>query len=419
MQFNEVTPDNLKNFIGKEITLNAYVQKIQKASGLSFVSLRYARYIFQAVYIPELCRDSLSQLCEGAYVEAFATVTEEKRSEYGFELTLKSFRVLSRPTEDYPISVSQPTLSCTLEEKLINRAVSVKHPNERAVLAIKSAISFAYSEFMQRRGFIGVNSPKVVPSLSDSEYIRVKYFDKEATLSKTPVPYMIIAAGGLDMVYEVGAGYSSKHGNSIRHLNEFTRLDFELAYASAEDAQSILSDVIAYITNYVLQNCKYELEALNIALSAITKIPSITHNSAMELLKKPETQQDLDPTDERKLCEFAKDEYNSDYIFITQIPSSNRPFYEKDMSGFSLLSSGIEIASGGERISDYDEQANRLAKSGLNPKDYEWFLSAHKNALPPISGAGIGLERLVMSLLKLKNIRDAAYITRDLHHLLP
>lgn len=414
-----ITPQSLKNAMNTDISVKGFVQKIRKASGLYFISLRFFKYTFRAVYIPDICKTPLNEMREGAYINASANVKEEKRAPYGFELTLKSFSVLSEPCEDLPLNISLPTLGCTLDETISNRAVSIKHPTEFAIMAIRGAVSFAFSEFMQKNEFIKIDTPKITQLYTDNEYINARYFGEPAALSHSPSLYKIIAVGGLDRVYETTTAFSSKNRNSIRHLNEYTRLDFELAYADRNTATEILKNAIFYIRDYVAKNCETELASLGISVDTISDIPVISHKAALAMLEKPANQPDLDPTDERKLCEYAKNQLQSDYIFVTDIPSESRPFYEKDGKGFVLLSNGIEIASGGEHISDYETQLKKLENAELSVFDYNSFLSAHKYGLPPMSGVGIGLERFVTALLKLENIRSATLFIRDLHHLIP
>ena len=419
MSTKNISPEILSGLINADITVEGFVLRIRKASGISLVSLKNGRYIYQAVYIPDLCKTSISQMCEGAYIECSVSVKEEKRAPYGFELTLKDFVVISKPLEEYPLNVSQPTLGCTLDESIRHRTVALKHPTERATMQIRSVAEFAFCEYMQQNQYIQIHTPKITSLISDKDYINLRYFDRDATLTASPALHKIMAVGGFDRVYEVGAGYSPKNKNSIRHLNEFTRLDFELAYADAKSAKETLTGIIRHITKAVTSQCAPELELLGITLATQESIPEITYDDAIILLDKDKTQLDLDPTDEKKLCEYSQTKFDSDYIYVTNLPSEKRPFYEKENGGFALLSNGIEVASGGEHISDYEEQLERLETFNYNIADYEPFLSAHKYALPPISGAGIGLERFIMALLKLDNIRKATLFPRDLHHLTP
>jgi aspartyl/asparaginyl-tRNA synthetase len=86
---------------------------------------------------------------------------------------------------------------------------------------------------------------------------------------------------------------------------------------------------------------------------------------------------------------------------------------------FDLLFRGLEITSGGQRIHDYDEQVAKMKAQGLNPDDFKYYLEAHKYGLPPHGGLGIGLERLVMKLLNMSNIRQTSMFPRDINRLLP
>ena len=86
---------------------------------------------------------------------------------------------------------------------------------------------------------------------------------------------------------------------------------------------------------------------------------------------------------------------------------------------FDLLFRGLEITSGGQRIHDYDEQLEKMKAQGLDPKDFESYLEAHKYGLPPHGGLGIGLERLLMKILNMSNIRMTSMFPRDINRLLP
>ena len=166
----------MKFQINENISISGYVYKIRKASGLSFISLKRDNIMYQTVYIPDLYKTSLSELSEGDYVSINGTVTEEKRSEHGFEITMKSFEVLSSPIEEYPFTLSQPTLSASVEDMVSYPDVAVKHLAKGAIMAIRSTMIYAYTKFMQEHSFIMINTPKITASSNDN-YISLKYFD--------------------------------------------------------------------------------------------------------------------------------------------------------------------------------------------------------------------------------------------------
>lgn len=404
----------IKSAIGKQICINCYVYKIRRASGITFVTLRYNSQLLQSVYIPEICTTPLSEICEGAFIKATATVKEEQRAPYGFELTLKSFAPLSKPQTEHPISLTEPTLGVTLDVNMKNRELTLRHPKESAIIAIKGSAEFAFVQFMEDGGYTRVNTPNICKTTSDTDYISVRYFGEDASLSKGPDVYKKICMGTFDKVYETGAGYSSRNKNSTRHLNEFTRLDFETAYTNdLADIAKIITDAINYMLNRISQTKGDELQRLGVSIPESVSIPQITFSEAMDILKKPASAYELDPTDKAKLCKYSKENYNSELLFITDLPEDERPFYAKN--ALILLYNGIAVASGSIDISDCDEFKKALAgKSG-----YDVLKSAYEYALPPHGGGVIGLERFIMQLLKLENIRQATLFPRDLHYLEP
>ena len=183
-----------------------------------------------------------------------------------------------------------------------------------------------------------------------------------------------------------------------------------------------------YIFSYLQEHYAHELEMLHADVPIVTEIPCVTLLEAKEILgnKGSKNKLDLEPEDEVALCEYAKKEFNSDFIFVTHFPSSKPPFYAMNSKEdprlaykFDLLFRGLEITSGGQRIHDYQEQVDKMIAQGLNPDDFRNYLEAHKYGLPPHGGLGIGLERFVMKLLGLSNVRQASMFPRDINRLLP
>ena len=126
------------------------------------------------------------------------------------------------------------------------------------------------------------------------------------------------------------------------------------------------------------------------------------------------------------LCRYAKETFDSEFIFVTHFPSAKRPFYAMDdpedpsaAFSFDLLFRGLEITTGGQRINDYETQLKKLEDRGMDPSLFESFLLLHKYGAPPHGGLGIGLERLTMQLLGLHNIREASGFPRDMSRLIP
>lgn len=414
-----MTPDILLSRTGNTVTLQACVYKIRRASGIVFVNIAHDKYIYQGVYIPEICENNLSEIYEGSYIELTATVKEEKRADYGVELTMKTFKVLSKPIEEYPICITQPALTCSLTDNLNNRTIALRHPKEMAVMNIVSGIKAAFSQFLNSTGFKSVTTPKI-STIKDNgtDYIKVRYFGNDCTLAISPHYYKQMALSAFTRVYEIATHFSDVNRNSTRHLNEYTCLDFEMAYNSkVDDIMKLITLLLSDCINYLMENHKNDLSILGIILSPISFIPAISFNEAMDILGKSD--EDIDPTDEAKLSLYGKENYNCELLFVTSLPSLKQPFYAREGESFVLIYNGVTIAHGSENICDYNELINAITSRKLNPEDYGAYTQTFKYGMPPHGGATIGIERFVMKLLNLENIREATLFPRDLHHITP
>lgn len=416
--------------IGENITLNACVHKIRNMGKVSFIYLRTGEYIIQAVYSDE-CKDSIEGLREGHFVSVFGTVNENPKDPIGVEIVLSGISLISAPKEEYPLKISQKKLDCSIEVNLDNRSVSLRNPYERAIFKLQEGLVHGMHEFMRANGFTEIHTPKIVAQGAEggANIFKIDYFQKPAFLNQSPQFYKQTAVAFFDRVYEIAPVYRAEKHATSRHINEYIGLDFEMGYIdSMYDVMNMEIAMLRHIMEYLKKNYEYELKLLNADVPQIKDVPTIKFKDALTLLrgKSVNTKFDLDPEDEVKLGEYAKEKFDSDFIFITHFPSSKPPFYAmdsredpRDAYKFDLLFRGLEITSGGQRIHDYDEQIAKLKRQGLDPADFASYLEAHKYGLPPHGGLGIGLERLLMKLLKLSNIRSTSMFPRDINRLLP
>lgn len=426
---SELTLDDLKKAVGGEITFCACVHKLRKMSAFAFVIVRTGRYILQAVYEDDKCKADLKGLCEGSYIELTGSVKEEPRANYGYEITLSDFKILSVPAAEYPLHVSDRVLGCTLDTNLSHRSVALRHPHERAVFKIAEGVVSGFREFMLSQNFTEIHSPKICGAAAEggANIFKLKYFGEDAVLAQSPQFYKQTCVAFFDRVFEIAPVYRAEKHNSTRHLNEYIGLDFEMGFIKdMTDVMQMETAMLKHVVDYIKKHYQNEIEMLGATLPVINDIPAVTFFEALDILGKPRTQFDLDPTDEVKLCEYAKEHYNSEFIFVTKFPGLKRPFYAMDSKddpklaeSFDLLFRGLEITTGGQRIHDYNEQVAKLARYNIVPEELESYLAIHKYGMPPHGGLGIGLERLVMKLLGLENIRQASLFPRDMHHLNP
>lgn len=421
---SEITLEDLKQAAGSEITLCACVHKLRKMSGFTFVILRTGRYILQSVL-----EGPLNGLCEGAYIRVTGTVKEEPRANYGYEITLTGFEILSKPAAEYPLHVSDRVLGCTLDTNLSHRSVALRHPHERAVFKIAEGVVTGFRDFMLSQNFTEIHSPKICAAAAEggANIFKLKYFGQDAVLAQSPQFYKQTCVAFFDRVFEIAPVYRAEKHNSARHLNEYIGLDFEMGFIKdMTDVMQMETAMLKHVMKHIEENYQNELQMLDAVIPVIKDIPAVTFFEALDILGKSRNQFDLDPTDEVKLCKYAKEKYDSDFIFVTKFPGLKRPFYAMDSpedpklaESFDLLFRGLEITTGGQRIHDYNMQVAKLARYGIAPEELDSYLQIHKYGMPPHGGLGIGLERIVMKLLGLENIKQASLFPRDMHHLDP
>jgi nondiscriminating aspartyl-tRNA synthetase len=147
---------------------------------------------------------------------------------------------------------------------------------------------------------------------------------------------------------------------------------------------------------------------------------------ARETGEDPRGEPDLAPVHERWLGDWARREYDSDFLFVVGYPMVKRPFYthpdpaRPDYSNsFDLLFRGLELVTGGQRLHRYEDYLAALAARGLDPDPFAGYLEAFKFGMPPHGGFAVGLERWVARLVGAENVRETALFPRDLHRLTP
>lgn len=426
------TPQQLVQMEGQDVNLKAPVHNIRELGGISFVVLRTGRFLLQTVWDKTVCATPLEVVSPGDAIEVTGTVRTEPRAENGVELLLKNFTVLNHPKEPSPLNLANRNLKATLGTNLEYRTAALRHPKQRAVFRISEGVVTGFREFMLANGFAEIHSPKIVGVSAEggAEVFKLDYFGQTATLSQSPQFYKQTCVAFFDRVFEIGPVYRAELHNTSRHLNEYTGLDFEMGFInSMYDVMDMEVAMLRYVMQVLQQRYAYELELLNVILPTIGNIPSIRFKDALQLLKTlggGKNKGDLTPEDEVLLYNYYREKGQGELVFVTHFPSAKRPFYVMDNPedpsetlSFDLLLRGLEITTGGQRIHEYNAQVEKFQTRGLNPEDFESYIGVHRVGLPPHGGLGIGLERLVMKICALANIRETSLFPRDITHLYP
>ena len=422
------------DYVGKVVKMNGAVHNIRDMGEFAFVILRKAEGLVQCVYEERKTDFDLKELKEESAVEVTGVVALEERAPQGFELRLTGIRVLSQPSEVMPIAINKWKMNTSLETRLSLRPVSLRNVRERAKFKVQEGIVRGFREFLSGQGFTEVHTPKIVSRGAEggANVFKLNYFNKKAELGQSPQFYKQMMVGVFDRVFEVAPVFRAEKHNTTRHLNEYIGLDFEMGYIdSFEDVMAMETGFLKYTMELLKKDYKKELDMLDIDLPSITQIPQVRFDEAKQLVSEKYNRKirnpfDLEPEEEVLIGRYFKEEYDSDFVFVTHYPSKKRPFYAMDdpaderfTLSFDLLYKGLEITTGGQRIHDYQMILEKMAKRGMDPEDIKDYLMIFKYGMPPHGGLGIGLERLTMRLLDEQNVRETSLFPRDVTRLEP
>ena len=376
----------------------------------------------------------LKELKEESAVEVTGVVVREDRAPGGFEIRLETVKILSEPDQALPIAVNKYRMHASLEARLAVRPVSLRNVRERAKFKIQEGIVRGFRDFLHSQGFTEIHTPKIVARGAEggSNVFRLDYFNKKAELGQSPQFYKQIMTGVYDRVFEVAPVFRAEKHNTTRHLNEYVGLDFEMGYIDGfEDVMAMETGFLQYTMELLKKEYKKELDMLEVTLPDVSRIPAVRFDRAKELVsekygRRIKNPYDLEPEEELLIGRYFKEEYDSDFVFVTHYPSKKRPFYAMDdpadpkfTLSFDLLFKGLEVTTGGQRIHDYREILAKMEKRNMDPEDIASYLMIFKYGMPPHGGLGIGLERLTMRLLDEQNVLETSLFPRDVTRLVP
>lgn len=418
---------------GKKIVVAGWVEDIRNIGGIAFIILRDRKGTLQVTGLKKKDPKLFEKLVGVSRESVISVIGECKKSEKarnGYEVIPDELNVLSEAETPLPLGVVDKVES-ELDTRLDNRFIDLRKPEVHAIFKIRNEVISAVHTFLINKNFIEVHTPKIIASSSEggTDVFKIKYFEKEAFLAQSPQLYkQILMATGLDRVYEIAWYFRAEEHNTRRHLNESTAVDIEMAFIkSEEDIMKILEELV-YTMWKKASECVDELNILNKKLT-IPKLPfkRISYDDAVKKLNtndcKIEWGADFGTEEEKILGDIMKKD-GDEFYFITNYPLIAKPFYtmpegDKLSRSFDLECKGVELASGSQRIHNVNLLKKRIKECGLDSKDFDAYLKAFRYGMPPHGGFGFGIERFVMELLDIYNIRECILFPRDRTRLTP
>jgi nondiscriminating aspartyl-tRNA synthetase len=421
----------LSNKIGENIKLQGWLHRVRNLGKIAFVILRDRSGLVQCVVNTK--EINIKGIKLESVVEIAGEVCKNESVEKGIEVTVKELNIISEVKDDLPIEINKEHIEANLDTILNNRVLSLRNPRVNAIFKIQAALAQGFAKYLKSQSFTEVFTPKIVAEGTEggTELFEIKYFDKKAYLAQSPQFYKQMMVGaGYERVFETGHVYRAESHDTQRHINEYVSLDLEMGFIQDErDIMKLETEMLKYIFEYIKGECSEALELLNVAIPEINgEIPSMRLPDAIQLMRekygKTDLEKDIDPEGERFICQYAKEAFGSEFIFLTHYPQSKRPMYtmpaEEGLThSFDLIFRGLEITTGGQRIHNYEQLKNSIAARGMNPESFNNYLEVFKYGMPPHGGLAIGLERLTGQLIGLSNVREATLFTRDRFRIKP
>lgn len=420
---------DLSKHLGQRVELQGWMHTLRGMGGVSFMLLRDRSGLAQVV-VNDV--SSLESCLPETVLRVRGIVHSEPRARAGVELRDAEIEVISCVRAPLPFEINKGPLKAHLDTFLDHAPIGLRHPQRQAVFRLASALRGAYESWMRAHDFTQIISPKLVGVSTEggANLFRVEYFGKSAYLAQSPQLYKQMMVGVFERVFEIGQVYRAEPHYTTRHINEYTSLDMEMGFIrDYTDVMSVLTQVLGYMFEWLREEHSADLETAGTRLPAVRAVPVLDFHEAQQLLhsryREPLREDDLSPSQERRLCEWAEGE-GSDFVFVTGYPLSKRPFYTMpdprrpgQTNSFDLLFRGVEIVTGGQRRHEYDDLVQSIWDRGYSPESFAAYLEAFRYGVPPEGGFAIGSERLLARLVGADNVRETALFPRDVNRLTP
>ncbi len=423
----DVTPETT------EAEIIGWVHEVRDLGGLAFYIIRDRTGFLQVTIVkkkaPETVLEATKEVSRESVVRVFGTIKATEKAPGGRELIPDTFEIISKAESPLPLDVAEK-VPAEIDTRLDNRFLDSRRPRINAIFQIRSNITESINDFLFKEGFVNITTPKIVAAATEggTELFPIAYFEKEAFLNQSPQLYkQMMMAAGFEKVFEIAPIFRAEEHNTTRHLNEATSIDVEISFADHNDAMDLVEKVMILAYESVSNNCENALNALNIDLEVPkNRFPRITYSEAIDIAALS-IEEDISYGDDLSTAaERAIGDEMGEHYFIRDWPTSIKPYYAMPFEdqpeickAFDLMHPRMELSSGAQRIHQYDLLVEQIKEKGLSPESFEFYLKPFRYGMPPHAGWGLGMERLIMTMLNLPNIREAVLFPRDRHRLVP
>lgn len=429
----KITINQASEFVGKEVTIGAWLANKRSSGKIAFLQLRDGTGFMQGVVVKAEVGDDIfataKALTQEISLYVTGTINEDTRSPFGYEMAVSGVEVISE-SHDYPITPKEHGTEFLMD----HRHLWLRSNRQHAIMKIRNEIIRASYEFFNKEGFLKIDPPILTGSAPEgtTELFHTKYFDEDAFLSQSGQLYMEAAAMAFGKVFSFGPTFRAEKSKTRRHLIEFWMIEPEMAFYKLEDSLQVQENYVAFLVKAVLDNCRLELDRLGRDVSHLEKMvapfPRITYTEAIERLHELGFDDIVWGDDFGAPHETAIADSFEKPVFITHYPKAIKPFYmpedpENDqvvLCADMIAPEGYgEIIGGSERIHDLETLQARMEDFDLDQEAYSWYLDLARYGSVPHSGFGLGLERTVAWISGTEHVRETIPFPRLLNRLYP
>ena len=419
---------------GKDVIIMGWVSSIRDHGNILFIMLRDRYGDIQVIAKKSECTDQLleqiRQIREHTTLAIRGKVRAQGKAPGGAEVIPLELKVFSISKKAAPFMVQDKNSSVGIDTRLDLRAVDLRRNFLQSIFHIRHTTLDAIRQFLTRQGFIEVNTPKMIATATEggAALFPVFYYDREAFLAQSPQLYKEQLTLAFENVFEIGPIFRAEPSRTNRHLSEATSIDVEKAFVDYTDMMALLEKIILHIITSIKEKRKDDLKYLDLQLPTVEiPFPKYSYSDIIDKLQHTEERtrwgEDISPQSIKKLSNYDM----TGFYFITDWPTSLKPFYVKPKNieheaiceSFDLMFGSLEVSSGSTRINRKDELLQRMKKQGLNTQAFDYHVRIFDYGVPPHAGFGVGLERLLMAITGIDNIRDLTLYPRDIDRLVP
>jgi len=411
---------------GRRVTVYGHVEAVRVKGKIAFITIRTfdgeEQVTIKKGVAPEEVWRAIEEIGREYLIRVDGVMVESKIARLGREILPERIAVVA-PSKPTPIDL-YGKVEAEWPTRLRYRYLDIRRPRVKAIFRVRSTLMAAAREFLRREGFVELTFPIIIATATEggAELFPVDYFGRRAFLAQSSQLYKQSAVPAFGRVFSIAPSFRAEKSRTRKHLTEFWQIDVEAALVTKRDLMDLQFRLVNSVVERILEENERDLEILGVAdLEPWSGYDVISYDEALETLRRKgfeiEWGDDFGADEERALVE----EFDRPF-FIPEFPASVTAFYYMvdredpriahriDMMGPGRY--GVEWSSGGLREHEPDRLRARMEAMGLNPESFGWYLEMFEYGFPPHGGFGMGVERLLQTLLRLERIHEAALYPR-------